>query len=565
MPDTSGTKHSLQELRRQAEKRLKWQVVNEQQLAEMTPNTIRHMMHELQTHQIELEMQNETLRQTQDALVSTRDQFVELYDFSPVGYFTIGERGQITGANLTGCALLSVERSSLLGRSFSDFVFADDQDIFYLHSKEVRADAARKTCELRLKKADTSYFYSRLESQAVVGDASFRVAVSDISASKELEHKLVHLERLNAIGELAAGVSHNLNNMLSGVILPAQMLLDQIDDPLQHDLLEDIIESGRRMTSLVRQVHHSVHQNEPIFTEPLDLNSAIANTLKMSRSRWQDQAEQQGIALDIQTDLQTIPRIQGAKAELESILLNLLLNAVDALPNGGTIALQTRAVEGGAELTLSDTGTGMEPEIQRRIFEPFFTTKKTVGTGLGLSTAHATMQNWQGRISVESAPGVGSKFTLYFPSFSADILETIIEDEPDYHAVTGRLLIVDDSELIISMLSRFLASQHQVEVAHDGVEALDKFAKGRYDLVLLDLGLPKMTGDKVAQAMRQIDPQVALGLITGWTLKADDERLTHFDFYLQKPFGDLNLISHTINRTIALRQQKKVDTPLNPH
>ena len=147
-----------QKLRQQAEKRLQGSIVDEQQLADMTPEAIRSLIHELQTHHIELEMQNEILRHTEQELVSARDQFVELYDFSPVGYCTIAAKGQIAEINLTACALLGVERDALLGKPFAEYIADEDQDRYYLHSKAVLSTRERQDCEVRLKKVDGSFF-----------------------------------------------------------------------------------------------------------------------------------------------------------------------------------------------------------------------------------------------------------------------------------------------------------------------------------------------------------------------------------------------------------------------
>ncbi len=554
--DPDDLRDPAQELRRQAEKRLQGTIIDERLLTDMSPDAIRSLVHELQTHHVELEMQNETLRQTEEALLASRDQFVELYDFSPVGYLTLAERGRIVGANLTSCALLGIDRSALLGTLFTKYIVDEDQDRYYQHSRDVLATRERQYCELRLKKADGNFFYGRLDSQATAQDPSFRMALSDISAHVELEQKIIHLERLHAIGELAAGISHNLNNMLTGVTIPAQLLLNKIEDPDLRSHLDDIVESGRRMTSIVQQVHHFVHQDKPTDLEEIDLNSAVVSAVKISRNRWQDAAQERGIAIEIITDLKAVPPIRATSSELESLLLNLLLNAVDALPEGGAITLQTQPVEGGAQLVIADTGIGMDIAVQGQIFEPFFTSKKTVGTGLGLSTVYRTMQNWNGHISVESTPGLGSAFTLNFSPQQKTAVSKIAVDKPKYPVAAGRILIVDDSELVVSILRRSLA-KHQVESAQDGLMALSGFAEDRYDAVLIDLGLPKLAGDQVARSMRQIDRAVALVLISGFGLSAGDERLAHFDFYMQKPFGDLDAILSTVDQAIALRQQRK--------
>ena len=367
---------------------------------------------------------------------------------------------------------------------------------------------------------------------------------------------MIRLERLNAIGELAAGVSHNLNNMLTGVIIPAQILHEKIHVPNLRVHLEDIIESGNRMASMVRKMHQFVRKGGPGNTAAIDLNAAVSSAVEISRNRWQDKAQEQGIEIRLLKDLREIPPIQGTSYELESLLLNLLFNAVDALPEGGEITLKTRAIKNGAQLSISDTGVGMDTQTAQRIFEPFFTTKQTVGTGLGLSTTYRTMQDWNGEISVQSTPGLGTTFTLNFRADHAAAATAAALVDAPAPVEAGRLLVVEDNEIVSATLCRALP-KHQVESALDGIEALSKFSEDRYDAVLIDLGLPKVMGHQVAQSMRQIDPAVALVLITGWDLRHDDERLTHFDFYMQKPFGDLGAIIHTVDKAVALRRKRK--------
>ncbi|MFT5088816.1 MAG: two-component system cell cycle sensor histidine kinase/response regulator CckA [Planctomycetota bacterium] len=542
----------MEELRRRAEIHLREQLfLDEDRLEGITPEQARHLVHELQTHQIELEIQNETLRQTQKDLESTRDRFVELYDVAPVAYFTIAEKGLITEANLTAKALLNIEHGSLPGHTFAEFVFEEDQGLYYQFRKAVLKGPEKETCELRIRTADESVFYGRLEAQRAT-DTSFRFILSDISADREIEEKMIKLQRLHAVGELAAGVSHNLNNMLTGVLLPAQILKSKTDDP---DLLlhvDDIIISGRRMADLVTQIHQAVHHNENTVLEALDLNADIMRSIELSRSRWQDEAQKKGIAIETITDLVEIQFIRGSKSALENLLLNLLLNAIDALPRGGTITVQTRPVDSGVQLTISDTGTGMDNETLRRVFEPFFTTKKTVGTGLGLSTVYRTVQHWGGTIEVESTVDIGTTFSLYLPTYSGTISAPEERDSVSPSVLSARILIADDDELITHILNRMLAGKHQIEFAKSGTEALDKFKKDTYDVVIIDLGLPELPGDKVAQYIRQLDSSVALIMVTGWTLETDDERLSLFDFYSQKPFVDLQEFKDTIDQAILL-------------
>jgi two-component system, cell cycle sensor histidine kinase and response regulator CckA len=227
------------------------------------------------------------------------------------------------------------------------------------------------------------------------------------------------------------------------------------------------------------------------------------------------------------------------------------------MPGGGVLTFRTRPVAAGVELVVSDTGEGMDEATRARLFEPFFTTKRNVGTGLGLSMVHNTVTRWGGSIEVESASGVGTSITLMFPS-------TDVAAAPQKPAVeqarSARLLVVDDNLEICNMLSLLLGERHQVETASNGQQALDRMDLGSFDALLIDLGMPGKSGEQVAKEVRQVDPQVATVLITGWCLDAGDPRLEAFDFQLLKPFTDLEEVEGTVAQAIALRDRRAQDS-----
>jgi two-component system cell cycle sensor histidine kinase/response regulator CckA len=180
-----------------------------------------------------------------------------------------------------------------------------------------------------------------------------------------------------------------------------------------------------------------------------------------------------------------------------------------------------------------------------------------VGTGLGLSTVYGTVQHWGGTIEVESNVDIGTTFSLYLPTYSGTISTLEERDSVAPSVLSARILIAEDDELITHILNRLLAYKHQVEFAKSGTEALEKFKKDTYDVVIIDLGLPELPGDKVVQYIRQLDSSVALMMVTGWTLETDDERLSLFDFYSQKPFVDLQEFKDTIDQAILLYRKRQ--------
>ena len=378
----------------------------------------------------------------------------------------------------------------------------------------------------------------------------------DITDRKRLEQEVIHLERMRVSGELAAGVSHNLNNMLTAVLGPAQLLLRKSDDPEIRRESEAILSAGQRARDLVMRLNQAVRVDREASLGPVSLNEQVHQVIQMSRPRWKDEPEARGVSIEVIAELGEIPDIRGNPAESDDAILNLIINAVDAMPEGGTITITTRAVGAGVQLAVSDTGTGMDEETLRRVFEPFFTTKMDIGSGLGLSTVHGTVARWGGTIQVDSTPGEGTTFTLYLPAET----ESATPEETPTAAPTpvrsGRLLIVEDAEEVCDLLDRLFSENHTVARARDGREALELFVPGQYDVALIDLGMPGLAGDQVAAEMKSADSCLTTILITGWPLAAADPRRSDFDFHLNKPFDDLDEVESVVAQAIGLHDSR---------
>ena len=379
--------------------------------------------------------------------------------------------------------------------------------------------------------------------------------LQDITERKWLEQELVRTQRLRAVGELSAGVSHNLNNILTGILGPAQMLEMMTDDPEVFRHTGVIIASALRARDLVHRLHLSTRGIEEGKLRSVQLNAIVREAVLASRPRWKDESEAKGIALEVVTDLDDVPPIRGTESSLLDIFVNLIFNAVDAMPEGGAIAICTKRDAEVVLVTVSDTGMGMDEETGRRIFEPFFTTKMDVGSGLGLSTAYGAVTRWGGSMDVESAPGAGATFTIRFPVWTEPELKNPIAEEAGYGR-RGKVLVVEDDETVCSVLSSVLEGHHEVICVQDGPRALEVFALGAFDVALIDLGMPGMPGDRVLRAMRRGDAALASVLITGWELDEDDPRLSLFDFQIRKPFDHLGDVGRVVAQAIALHDER---------
>ncbi|MBT3603012.1 MAG: response regulator, partial [Candidatus Latescibacteria bacterium] len=265
--------------------------------------------------------------------------------------------------------------------------------------------------------------------------------------------------------------------------------------------------------------------------------------------------ESRNVTNQIQTHLHDAPKIYGSASDLYDALVNLIFNAVDAMPQGGTLSLTTQIVDESTQIIVTDTGEGMDAETQQKVFEPFFTTKIDVGRGLGLSTVYNTITRWKGLVTVESTLGQGTTFTITLPLCTEE-QEQETPSTPVSEGRRGRILIVDDEPDIAEILLTVFESEHDVEIADSGKKALEHCETKTYEIALLDLGMPGMSGDVLAEELKKINPNIALILTTGWKLPDDDPRLTEFDFWIQKPFRGFDRIRELVQQAIELHDQR---------
>ena len=374
---------------------------------------------------------------------------------------------------------------------------------------------------------------------------------------EEQARQLVHLERLRAVGEMAAGISHNLNNILVGILGPAQVLCEELPAGDWREQVEDIATAAERAADLVRRLNESVRglqeQIVAVDIEPI-VRAAVQNT----RPRWKDAPEAKGQSIAVDLGTLALPRVRASESGLYNVVVNLIFNAVDAMPAGGTITIAGQRQGDEVELSVRDTGKGMDEETRRRVFEPFFTTKLNVGTGLGLSTVYGTLQNWNGRITVESREGEGSVFTLHLPVWEGEAAESVPGVVVKKEVPGGRVLLIDDDEMVLTVLERMLRKDYRVTVCRDAGEVLKAVVAESFDVALIDWGMPDMPGDELADKVRALDADIALVLMSGWNVGEREMPTPAFDLFLPKPFGRLAQVRETVAEGVELSRRRAV-------
>jgi PAS domain S-box-containing protein len=714
-------------LRKQAERALKGETVD---LQELSTKDVNSLVHELRTHQIELEMQNEELRRAQIELEESRNRYSNLYDFAPIGYSTFDKNGLIVDINLTGANKLGIERSFLIKKPFSLYIDFSSRDVFYLHLRKVFITNTRQTCEIKLVDKNKNQFDARLESLAVQdSEGNFsqcRTAISDITERKrveealhrahneleirvqertaelasanedlkteitehrraeeqirdqaslldkaqdaigvrDLEHRLIYWnkgaqrlygwmaeevigknadellykeessrlieakknviekgewigelyqitkdgkeiivesrwtlvhddegkpksiliintditerkkleslllrsQRMESIGTLAGGISHDINNVLTPIMLASQVLKEKFSDKESQKLLNIIEKSTQRGASLVKQVMSFARGVDGEHTA-LQVTHLIYEIKKIAEETFPRSIE---IRIGISKDTWFI---SGNATQLHQVLMNLCVNARDAMSNGGILYISTEnflvdesytkmnteaRIGPYMVITVSDTGTGIPPSILDRIFEPFFTTKEPdKGTGLGLSTVLAIVKSHRGFIRVNSEVGKGTTFKIYLPAIKTVKTQKVEEQQHELPSGHGELILVIDDETQIRESTRVMLETYgyRVITANDGAEAIAVYAQSveEIKIVLMDMMMPIMDGSASIRALRKIKPQIKIIAVSGLAEKDKLKNVADYtNAFLPKPYTAERLME-TIHEVLSTK------------
>jgi PAS domain S-box-containing protein len=364
---------------------------------------------------------------------------------------------------------------------------------------------------------------------------------------RQSQQTVMQQERLRALGQMASGIAHDINNAISPVALYAESLLEREPGLSERgrSYVETIARAIDDVAATVARMREFYRQREPqLLTAPVRLNNLIQQVVDLTRARWSDMPQQRGAVIDLRLELAAdLPTVVGVDSEVREALINLVFNAADAMPDGGTLTVRTRTAGArGAVVEVVDNGVGMDEETRRRCLEPFFTTKGERGTGLGLAMVYGVAQRHGAEVEVQSAPGQGTTLRLIFP---IPAVEPAAAERAASPAPASRLrvLIVDDDPLLLKSLSDTLELDgHHVVAANGGQAGIDTFQAAclsgpHFDVVITDLGMPYVDGRMVAAAVKLASEQTPVILLTGWgqRLIAEGDIPSYVDCVLSKP------------------------------
>jgi PAS domain S-box-containing protein len=498
-------------------------------------------------------------RESDQALKASEEKYRELFEESRDTIFISTPEGRLIDINPAGVKLLGYSsKKELLNVSVESDLYSDpekrDQVVEMLHEH-----GGCRDFELRLKRKNGSEIVV-LETASVVRNSedrvvAFRGVLRDVSRQRQLEEQLQGAQRMEAVGRLAGGVAHDFNNLLTVINGRSDMLatLVEPDSNLMREI-DEIKQAGQRAVALTRQLL-LLSRRQVGSPQALCLNRVIGAVENLLRRSIGEQIE---LVTNLDSDL---PSVLADESQIEQVLLNLALNARDAMATGGTLTLETTKVlvdESSAAQSLAldegpyvllrvrDTGDGIDPLIRGKLFEPFVTTKESSrGTGLGLSTVYGVVKQCKGQIRVESQPGRGASFEIYLPAVDQPAVATA-EDVEVSDVPTGkeRILLVEDEAAVRSLLRRFLDSQgYRVVEASNGDAALDlaETNNGGFDLLLTDLVMPGMGGFELAKRLEQHLPGLHVIFMSGYSEEAvrdpEAESTMTAENFLQKPFS----------------------------
>ena len=507
--------------------------------------------------------------ESEQALRESLDRFKQLADFLPQSVFEVDLTGRLTFVNRWAMDTFGYgEEEVARGLNNLDMLVPEDRERAVKAMQDTLAGKGTGR-EFRGLRKDGTTFPIVIHSTPILRDdrpVGLRGVIFDLTELKagelerdRLKERIRHSEKMEAVGQLAGGVAHDFNNQLSAIMGFADLLAEGEQDPVLHEYAENIAKSCARSAELTKQLLAFARRGK-YLSVPVDLAALVLEVVQLLRRSLDKRIT---IDLDLpQAGCLTL----GDPSQLQNALMNLALNARDAMPQGGSLVFSIERVEFGgvpgqekiSELTpgrylkvsVQDTGDGMAPELVQRIFEPFFTTKERgKGTGLGLASVYGTVQSHKGSVTVQSTPGQGSCFSLFLPQLDANTSNELAEQPEVVLTTEKRVLVIEDEPLVGEMLVAMLQRLgFQVEFALDGLRGLEIYKEDwrKIDLVILDLVMPRMSGLETFLALKAVNPSVRVLLSSGYSVDGEAQQVLNQGAigFLQKPYQSRELQRH---------------------
>jgi PAS domain S-box-containing protein len=511
-------------------------------------------------------------KQAEEALRESEELSRSMLESAAMGIYLLQNKKFIY-VNPTFEKIVGYSSEELMGQEAINYVHPDDRDIVRTKSVENIQGASAQPYEFRALRKDGRQIWvmERVTPVRYKGRravlASFMETTEHKKAEVELERayedlktmheNMVQSQKLRAMGEMASGIAHDFNNMLAVILGRTQLVIDDVKDDKVKKGIQVIEQAALDAAKTVKRLQDFARIRVEHPFEPLDVNEVAEGVLKMVESRRVELEQTKGIAIKVEQELGKVGRVSGDAAELREALLNILFNALDAMPSGGKLTVKTLQDEEWVQITIKDTGVGIPDKVKAKVFEPFFTTKSSKGSGLGLSVTYGIIARHGGMIKFDSEVGKGTAFYIRLP-LSVEEVRKQARKSKVVSAKPASILTVDDEPEVLKALGLTLEYfGHWVKDFTSGAEAIKAFKDGKYDVVITDLGMPEVSGWDVARAIKKMKPEVPVLLISGWVIDLDEEQKKLVDGVIAKPFSRESIAS-AISGVFPARKKRVV-------
>ena len=506
-------------------------------------------------------------KRAEQALRESEEMSRSMLDNAAMGVYLLQDK-KFLYVNPTFEKIIGYSSEELVGRDAINYVHPDDRSIVRTKAVENLKGISSLPYEFRVLRKDGRQIWvmEHVASiqykgrRAVI--ASFMETTEHKKSQVELERayvelktaheRMVQTEKLRAMGEMASGIAHDFNNMLAVILGRTELVMDDVRDDKVKRGIQIIEQAALDAAKTVKRLQGFARIRVETFDQ-LDVNQVVKDVLKMVESRRGELEQTKGISIKVEQELGNVGQVSGDAAELREALLNILFNAMDAMPTGGKLTVKSLQDEDWVQISITDTGMGIPENMKNRIFEPFFTTKASKGSGLGLSVTYGIIARHGGMLKFDSAVGRGTTFHIRLP-MAVEAVKKETKKGKAAAAKFANILVVDDEPEVLKALGLNLEHfGHWVKGFTSGAEAVKAFKDGNYDLVITDLGMPGMSGWDVARAIKEIQPDMPVLLITGWAIELDEEQKQIVDGIIAKPFSR-DSISSAIAQVFPLRK-----------
>lgn len=457
--------------------------------------------------------------------------------------YALDIEGRYQWCNQAMFELTGYRTDEIIGRHFLELIHEEDREMRMQRFIDA-LNGEPQSFESRYVARD-GVRYAAVNSAPIVVDGQTRGVLGiahDITQQKQERERAARADKLRALGQLASGVAHDFNNSLAAILGRAQLVLRRVEDEELVRSLGIIVTAAEDAAATVRRIQTFARKSPGAEFEVLEMAGLLRDAIEITRTRWQNEARAAGrnVAVTLHADDQSL--VRGNASELREVFVNLIVNAVDAMPSGGSLKICCKRRDDRVRLRFSDTGKGMTDEVRERIFEPFYTTKGVHGTGLGLAVSYGIVERHEGSITVESKVGRGTTFHIDLP-FADGGTSARIDDRISVRTASLSVLVVDDEPFVRETLADMLADlDHKVVTAEGGQDALEKVTTDDFDLVFTDLAMPGMDGWETARAIREQYPNLPVVLVTGYGAST------------QPPSGEQDLVAGIIGKPFDFEQ-----------